>query len=78
MDFTLDADRQIEFSRLTGYPPTNMQAMKTLPPELKKLELSEDEVDRLGKLQRQADFMTQFAYRDQYAERWNKEVLTAK
>jgi spermidine/putrescine-binding protein len=78
VDFTLDADRQIEFSRLTGYPPTNMQAMKNLPPDLKKLELSEDEVDRLGRLQRQADFMTQFAFRDQYAERWNKEVLTAK
>jgi hypothetical protein len=52
--------------------------MKNLPPDLKKLELSEDEVDRLGRLQRQADFMTQFAFRDQYAERWNKEVLTAK
>ena len=78
MDFTLDAERQIEFSRLTGYPPTNMQAMKNLPPDLKKLELSEDEVQRLGKLQRQADFMTQFAYHDQYAERWNKEVLAAR
>jgi putative spermidine/putrescine transport system substrate-binding protein len=75
---TLDAEKQIEFARLTGYPPTNMEAMKNLPPDLKKLELSDSEVELLGKLQRQADFMTMFAYRDQYAERWNKEVLAAK
>jgi len=75
---TLDAERQIEFARLTGYPPTNIEAMKNLPSDLKKLELSEADVELLGKLQRQADFMTQFAFRDQYAERWNKEVLAAK
>lgn len=72
----LEAEKQIEFARLTGYPPTNMDAMKNLPPDLKKLELSDAEVELLGKLQRQIDFMAQFAYRDQYAERWNKEVLT--
>jgi hypothetical protein len=35
-------------------------------------------VELLGKLQRQVDFMTQFAYRDQFLDRWNKEVLAAK
>ncbi|WP_210495256.1 ABC transporter substrate-binding protein [Microvirga antarctica] len=74
----LEAERQIEFARLTGYPPTNIEAMKNLPPDLKKLELSDADVDLLGKLQRQSDYMTQFAYRDQYSERWNKEVVTAK
>jgi putative spermidine/putrescine transport system substrate-binding protein len=72
---TLDAEKQIAFAKLTGYPPTNIEAMRNLPPELKKLELSEEAVERLGKLQRQMDYMTMFAYRDQYAERWNKEVL---
>jgi putative spermidine/putrescine transport system substrate-binding protein len=71
----LEAERQIEFARLTGYPPTNIEAMKNLPPDLKKLELSDADVDLLGKLQRQSDYMTQFAYRDQYSERWNKEVV---
>jgi putative spermidine/putrescine transport system substrate-binding protein len=75
---TLEAEKQIEFARLTGYPPTNVEAMKNLPADLKKLELSDSQVELLGKLQRQADFMTQFAYRDQYAERWNKEVLAGR
>jgi spermidine/putrescine-binding protein len=75
---TMDPEKQIEFARLTGYPPTNMEAMKNLPSDLEKLALSEADVELLGKLQRQADFMTQFAYRDQYVERWNKEVLAAK
>jgi spermidine/putrescine-binding protein len=78
LDTTLDAERQIAFARLTGYPPTNIEAMKNLPPDLKKLAISDADVELLGKLQRQVDFMTQFAYRDQFADRWNKEVLAAK
>ena len=78
VNLELDADKQIEFARLTGYPPTNLDAMKNLPPDLAKLRLSEDELALLGKLQRQADYMVQFAYRDQFADRWNKEVLAAK
>jgi putative spermidine/putrescine transport system substrate-binding protein len=75
MNTTLDAEKQIAFARFTGYPPTNIDAMRNLPPDLKKLELSDAEVDLLGKLQRGTDYMAMFAYRDQYAERWNKEVL---
>lgn len=74
----LDAERQIEFSRLTGYPPTNIEAMKNLPPDLKKLEISDKDAESMGALQRKADFMALFAFRDQHAERWNKEVLAAK
>ena len=40
--------------------------MNNLPPDLAKLKLSEDELALLGKLQRQADYMVQFAYRDQF------------
>jgi len=72
---TLDAEKQIEFCRLCGYPPTNLQAMKNLPPDLKKLEFSEEQLQRLGKLQRQFDYMAQFAHRDRNKEQWNKEVL---
>lgn len=72
---TLDPERQIAFCRLCSYPPTNMEAMKNLPPDLKKLQLSEDDLQRLGKLQRSFDYMAQFAHRDRNRERWNKEVL---
>jgi spermidine/putrescine-binding protein len=75
VDTTLDAQRQIEFARLTGYPPTNMEAMKNLPPDLQKLRLSDDQVKLLNQLQAKVDYVTVFANRDQYAERWNKEVL---
>ena len=72
---TLDAERQVDFCRLTGYPPTNIELMKNLPPDLKKLELSEAELEGFGNLARRFDYMAQFAYRDRNRERWNKEVL---
>ncbi|MGG5822725.1 ABC transporter substrate-binding protein [Falsiroseomonas sp. HW251] len=78
LDVTLDAERQIEFSRLTGYPPTNMEAMRNLPPDLARMRMTDQDLELLGKLQRQTDYMTMFAYRDQYAERWNREVLQAR
>lgn len=78
LDTTLDAEKQIAFARLTGYPPTNIDAMKNLPPDLKKLYLSDEDLELLGKLQRKADFMAQFAYRDQNSEKWQKEVVAAK
>lgn len=78
LDTTLDAEKQIEFARLTGYPPTNVEAMKNLPPDLKKLYISDSDLELLGKLERQADFMAQFAFRDQNSERWAKEVVAAK
>lgn len=77
VDTTLDAEGQIEFSRKTGYPPTNVQAMKNLPPDLKKLALTDAQVDAMGKIQRKFDYMAMFAYRDQIKTRWNKEVLAA-
>jgi spermidine/putrescine-binding protein len=78
LNSTLEAEKQIEFARLTGYPPTNVDAMKNLPADLKKLYFSDADLDLLGKLQRQADFIAQFAYRDQNSERWAKDVIAAK
>jgi putative spermidine/putrescine transport system substrate-binding protein len=78
LNTTLEAEKQIEFSRLTGYPPTNMEAMANLPPDLAKMRLSNEDLELLGKLQRDTDYMAIFAYRDQYAERWNREVLQAR
>jgi spermidine/putrescine-binding protein len=75
VNFTLDAERQIDFCRRTGYPPTNMEAMKNLPPDLKKLALTDAQVEAMGKIQRKFDYMAMFAYRDQIRTRWNKEVL---
>jgi len=37
--------------------------------------LTDAQVEALGKLQRDFDYMAMFAYRDQIKDRWNKEVL---
>jgi putative spermidine/putrescine transport system substrate-binding protein len=74
---TLDAEKQIAFCRLTGYPPTNVEAMRNLPPDLKRLEHTEEDLERFGALQRRFDYMAMFAYRDRNRERWNKEVVGA-
>jgi len=74
---TLDAEKQIAFARLTGYPPTNLQAMKNLPPDLKHLAVSDAELEAIGTLQRKFDYLTQFKNRDKAQERWQKEVLGA-
>jgi len=72
---TLDAERQIAFARLTGYPPTNIDSMNNLPPELARLRISEPDLAALGRLQREFDYNALFAYRDQHVERWNREVI---
>jgi putative spermidine/putrescine transport system substrate-binding protein len=72
---TLDPERQIAFSRLTGYPPTNLDAIANLPPDLQKLRLSQADLEGIGRLQSQFDYVAQFALRDQNRERWNKEVI---
>jgi spermidine/putrescine-binding protein len=72
---TLEPEKQIAFARLTGYPPTHLQAMKNLPNDLKKLALTDDQVAGFGKIQRKFDYMAMFAFRDQIRDRWNKEVV---
>jgi len=74
---TLDAEKQIAFSRLTGYPPTNMEAMKNMPADLRHLVPSDAELAAIGELQRKFDYMAQFENRDRAADRWQKEVLAS-
>lgn len=74
---TLDAEKQIAFARLTGYPPTNVQAMKNLPPDLKHLAVSDADLAAISELQRKFDYLAQFKNRDKAQERWQKEVLGA-
>ena len=49
--------------------------LENLPPDLKKLALTDEQVASFGKIQRNFDYMAMFAYRDQIRDRWNKEVL---
>ncbi len=72
---TLDAEKQLAFCKLCGYPPTNMDLMRNLPADLKRLHYSDADLEGIGKLARRFDYMAQFAYRDRNRERWNKEVL---
>lgn len=72
---SLSVESQTVFSALTGYPPTNMELMNNLPPELKQVEMSEAEVEALGNIQRNFDYMAMFAYRDEIKTRWDQEVL---
>ena len=78
VNMTLDPERQIEFAKLTGYPPTNRKAMAGLPASLNHLMLTEPQLQSLSKLQQKLDYMAMFGFRDQYTERWNKEVLAGK
>ncbi len=77
VDFTLDPERQIEFSKLTGYPPTNKKAIANIPADRKDLMLTETELQNLAKLQSKLDYMAMFGYRDQHRERWHKDVLSS-
>ncbi len=75
VDVTLDPENQIEFTRLTGYPPTNIEAMNNLPEDLARLRMTEEDVAAFGKIQREFDYMAMFAFRDQIKTRWDKEVI---
>jgi putative spermidine/putrescine transport system substrate-binding protein len=72
---SLSVEAQTIFSGLTNYPPTNMELMNNLPPELKHLEMSPEQVEALGKIQRNFDYLAMFAYRDEIKTRWDREVL---
>jgi putative spermidine/putrescine transport system substrate-binding protein len=72
---TLDAEKQLQFARLTSYPPTNIDAMNNIPADLAKLRIPMAEIEKIGELQRRTDYLALFSYRDQHVERWNKEVL---
>lgn len=75
VNYSLTAEPQLILAEL-GVPPTNMEAMENLPDKLAHLRLTSEDLDRLGTMQKDMDYMAMFAFRDQYAERWNKEVLS--
>jgi spermidine/putrescine-binding protein len=77
-DFTLAPEREVEFAKLTGYPPTSTKAMAMIPADFPHLRLTDAELTALGKLQREFDHMAIFALRDQAREQWNKEAVSAK
>lgn len=74
---TLEPERQIAFARLTGYPPTNIETIKNLPPDLRHLTVSDADLTAIGELQRKFDYLAQFEFRDRNQERWQKEVLAS-
>jgi len=76
LNTTLEAEKQLAFSKLTLYPPTNIDAMNNLPADMAKLRIPMAEIDAIGKLQRQTDYLALFSYRDQHVERFNKEVVS--
>lgn len=72
-NYTLDPKKQLEFSLLCGYPPTNTKTMAMLPADRKDLLLTSEEMDNLGKIK--INYVEMLENSDKAGERWNKEVL---
>jgi len=72
-NYSLDPKKQLEFSLLCGYPPTNTKTMAMLPADRKDLLLTSAEMDNLGKIK--IDYVKMLENSDKAGERWNKEVL---
>ena len=58
-------------SNTTSAPVIKLADLGKAPP----FALSEAELQGLSKLQTKLDYMAMFGFRDQYRERWHKEVL---
>jgi putative spermidine/putrescine transport system substrate-binding protein len=73
-NYTLDPKKQLDFSLLCGYPPTNVKAMALIPKERQAdLLLTPEQMDNLAKIQ--LDYVKMLEVSDKAGERWNKEVL---
>lgn len=72
-NYTLDPKKQLEFSMLCGYPPTNIKTMEMIPNDRRDLFLSAADMDNLGKIK--IDYVKMLKISDKAGERWNKEVL---
>ena len=68
---TLEPARQLEFSKWSKYPPANKTVK--LPNDLEHIAIPPGALEKTAKL----DWKKVNAYRSQYLERWNKEVLNA-
>jgi len=73
INYTLDPKKQLEFSLLCGYPPTNMKTMSMIPADRKDLFITKEQMENLGKIK--IDYVKMLNNSDKNAERWNKEVL---
>jgi putative spermidine/putrescine transport system substrate-binding protein len=72
-NYTLDPKKQLEFSLLCGYPPTNTKTMAMLPPDRQDLLLTPEQMDNLGKIK--IDYVKMLENLDKAGERWSKDVL---
>jgi spermidine/putrescine-binding protein len=73
INYTLDPKKQLEFSLLSGYPPTNVKAIDMIPADRPDILLTRAQMDNLGKIK--VDHVKMIKNSDKHAERWNKEVL---
>jgi spermidine/putrescine-binding protein len=73
INYTLDPKKQLEFSLLSGYPPTNIKAIEMIPADRPDILLTREQMDNLGKIK--VDHVKMINNSDKHAERWNKEVL---
>jgi spermidine/putrescine-binding protein len=73
LNYTLDPKKQLEFSLLSGYPPTNLKTMPMIPANRKDLFVTKEQMENLGKIK--VDYVKMLNNSDKNAERWNKEVL---
>lgn len=73
INYSLDPQVQIEYSKRTKYPPTNLNAIQNLPPELERVKIPKKEMDNMLMI----DYYGYSKIVDKRLERWNKEVVTA-
>lgn len=69
VQLTLQPERQLEFTKWSKYPPSNMKVQ--LPVELQGIAIPSGGLERAAKL----NWKKVNDYRSQYLERWNKEIL---
>ena len=75
IDFTLDPGRQVEFSKISDYSPTNVKAIGMLPEEYKALKISEKDLASLAKVK--LDYVEMKKNKDRDLEAWKREILSA-
>ena len=73
INYSLDPQVQIAYSRKTKYPPTNLKAIEALPSELERVKIPAEAMDNMLVL----DYYGYSKVVDKRLERWNKEVVTA-
>ena len=74
LNFPLDPGRQVEFSKISNYSPTNVKAIEMLPEEYKALKISEKELESLAKVK--LDYVEMKKNKDRDLEAWKREILS--